>query len=110
MDPLDVLDGVRRAGSRVRLRPDNRLAISRPSTKVWSLVASNKALIYAVLVGARTGHAWGRCSHCGEGRMIQVAHRPRCAMTPGCEGRHIAEPIDTTDKPNTSNNLIDSHS
>lgn len=95
MDPLDVLDGVSRAGSSVRLRPDNRLAMSRPSIEAWSLVVSNRALVHAVLHGTRTGHAWGRCNHCGEGRMIRVVHTPRCAMTPGCEGRHIPEQIDT---------------
>jgi hypothetical protein len=98
MDPLDVLDTVRRAGSSVRLSPDGRLVMSQPSTRLWSLVAANRALVHAVLLGTRTRHAWGRCDRCGEGRMVRVGHTPRCAMTPGCEGRHIPETVEAHTK------------
>jgi hypothetical protein len=89
MDPLEVLDAVRRAGSSVRLAPDGRFVVAQPSMKVWSLLAANRALLHAVLLGAQTGHVWGRCNRCGEGRLIRNGTSPRCVMTPGCEGRHL---------------------
>lgn len=90
MDPLNVLDAVRCAGSNLSLRPDGRLVMSRPSINAWSLVVANRPLVHAVLLGARTGHTWGRCDRCGEGRLIRSGTSHRCAMTPGCEGRHLA--------------------
>jgi hypothetical protein len=89
MDPLEVLDTVRRAGSSVRLAFDGRFVVAQPSTKVWSLLAANRALVHAVLLGARTGHAWGRCDQCRQGRLIRNGTTPRCSMTPGCAGRHV---------------------
>jgi AAA domain len=39
-----------------------------------------------------TCHTWARCNSCGEGHLIRTGTRPRCAITPGCEGHHEAAP------------------
>jgi hypothetical protein len=53
------------------------------------LVRANRALLHAVLYGARTEHVWARCDECGAGMMRRKRAKPRrCVFTPRCDGRH----------------------
>ena len=46
--------------------------------------------------GIWTGHAWGVCSECGEGRMVpRGGDRKACILTPHCKGRTVPEDTPT---------------
>jgi hypothetical protein len=90
-DPVETLQLLDELGVTVILdRPTGQLH-ARPvpvPPVVRELIMVNRPLLHAVLTGKRTGHAWARCDECDEGRMVQTSRVPRCAMTPGCKGRH----------------------
>jgi hypothetical protein len=91
-DPLQALELLEDMGVTVTLdRASGALHVRpRPLPEVArELVVTNRALLHAVLVGAHTGHVWAPCDQCGEGMMRKKSAGPRrCAITPGCEGRH----------------------
>jgi hypothetical protein len=91
LDDLGVTVRLVRQTGKLRVRPRPVPALAR------ELLQANRALIHAVVLGRETGHAWARCDECGEGRMVRTGATPRCAMTPGCEGRHVAEGKETSD-------------
>lgn len=99
-DPIEVLDQIEDLGVTVRLdRQTGKLRV-RPvpvPDAARELLVANKPLIHAVLLGAETGHSWARCDVCGEARMMQAGRTPPCAMTPACEGHHVAEKKETTE-------------
>jgi hypothetical protein len=91
-DPLDVLDYLASVGLTVTLdRPTGQLHVRpRPVPDIErDMIRANRALLYDVLLGARTAHVWARCDECGAGMMRRKRAKPRrCVFTPRCDGRH----------------------
>jgi Protein of unknown function (DUF3631) len=90
IDPLDVIDIVDQNGLKLESF-GHRLYLGPPPVPplIKELIAAHRELLIALDIGRRSGHVWGRCDDCGEGRLIRSGTSPRCAVTPGCEGRHV---------------------
>jgi hypothetical protein len=74
--------------------PAGRLATDAPRGAITDEIAyairTHRDLIFAAVMGRRTGHALGPCTKCGEESMVNINRTtwPCCRMTPGCQGRH----------------------
>jgi hypothetical protein len=108
-DPLETLELLTELGVTVTLDQQTGQLRARPRpvpALARELIAANRALVHAVLLGAegrRYGykdpagkarsktlrHVWMRCDECNEGVMREKsAGAKKCVITPNCEGKH----------------------
>jgi len=81
-------------GIQLDIDTEGRLVTSAPRGAITAdladVIGTNRELIVAVVIGRRTGHAFGPCTTCAEESMVNLNRTtwPACRMTPGCKGRH----------------------
>lgn len=101
MDLHELLDHLDASGARLT-ESEHRLALDGPSSvradlSVLAVIGANRDLLLAHVLGARTGHALGRCTECGAMSLTHyrpASKYPPCRLTPACPGRHEPRPVD----------------
>lgn len=79
---LEYVDG--------KLRLEGRASIAN-DPDIASAIRRHRVLLFAQVLGRRTGHTVGFCTVCGRPSMTHYAppgKYPSCRMTPRCQGRH----------------------
>jgi hypothetical protein len=89
-----LLAGLSRRGLRVEGRNGGRVRITGNVLAIEEIVVAvcrwYADELRALVVARASGHDVGVCNVCGEWRFIRAADTPRCSMTFGCAGRHLA--------------------
>jgi hypothetical protein len=96
----ELLDRLHGSDVELDVDPEGGLVVDAPDEllddpAVLTAVRAHRELLAASVVGRRTGHGIGVCTHCGTGSLTHyrpASKFPTCRLTPGCPGRHELRP------------------